>query len=309
LPGIRDVGAGGREGVVRLEVDGRHNAGPAEALADGRLQVVVDQPLVLKLDLLFGGVDVHVDPGRINLQVDDVKGVRLLRQQIIISRGYRVVQVTALDEAIVDEEELPYAGFARSFRLADEAADGKHVRILPDRDKQFIVFTAEDLNYALAQLARRQGQVEPVVNVQVKADLRVRQGDADVLVADMPKLYRVTLEEVAAGRDVEEEVTDRDGRARGGSYRLLNFDFACFYDQAGAEFIGCPPGFHLHLGNGDDAGQGFAPESHGAQREEVVGTAEFARCVAFEGHAGVRFGHSATVVPNLNEGFTAVFYQ
>ena len=145
------AGARGGEGVIALEVDGRHDAGPAQPVADGGLEVVVDQALVLELDLLLGGVHVDVNARRVDLQKNDVEGVGVLTQQLVVGHGDRVVQVARLDVAVVDEKELPHLGLTGRLGLADVAADAENIGSLLDGHEQVAVLLTEYGDDALAQ--------------------------------------------------------------------------------------------------------------------------------------------------------------
>ena len=75
-----------------------------EGMPHCHFQVVVYHPLIVKLDLLLGGMHVDIDPGRVYFEKDDVKRVRIGWQESFIGLHHGVVQVAALDETLVDKE-------------------------------------------------------------------------------------------------------------------------------------------------------------------------------------------------------------
>ena len=87
----------------------------------------------------------------------------------------------------------------------------------------------------------------------------------------MPQFDLVTLEKVAAGRHVEEEVLDHHPRPDLAGHGLGRLGLASFDDVQDAELIFGTAGAQLHPGNARDARQGLSPEAHRGEGEQVVG--------------------------------------
>ena len=162
--------------------------------------------------------------------------------------------------------------------------------------------TAEQVCYPEFQ---RLGLLENIYVVAVvterESDLGARQGDARKLLHDVLQLDIVGLEELAARRDVIEEISDREIAALRGCALRAGLELGRLHDDFGAGFVLFAAGFQAHLGDSGDGREGLSAETVGADGGEVFGGGDFRRRVTLEAEHGVVRRHSAAVVDDLDE--------
>ena len=266
----------------------------------------IHRPVVAEFDLRLGGVDVDVDLRRVDVNEEEPRGVVLARHQLVVRFAHRVFQVVAADEAVVHEEVLFTAGALREFRLAHETGHVHEVGVLLHRHQALVVFAAEEVYDALPFVAGRHVVFLVFVLHQLEGDLRMRQGHAVELIQHVLHLHAIALQELATGRYVVEEVAHREGGARCTGHGLLRAHTAAFDQDAHADLLILLAGPELHLRDGRDTGQGFAPEPLGAQGAQVVGLADLAGGVALEAGACIHGAHAPAIVGHLHQGATGI---
>ena len=145
-----------------------------------------------------------------------------------------------------------------------------------------------------------------IVVVQGEGHVGIDEHDALEGCENVRKLGGIALEELAACRNVVEEVLDTEVAAdRTGSGFLADDTGAC-YAKTGAQLVVGSAGEQLDLGNCGNTGQGLATESHRMEGEEVVGLADFGSGMTLEGQTGIGLRHAAAIVDDLNERATGI---
>ena len=289
-----------------VEVYGLGDA--AEGVADGYAEVFIDESFVFEFDFLFGGVDVDINAGGVYFEEEDVERVGIWRKHIFIGAHDGMMEVARFDKALIDEEELFAPRFAGHFRFTDEAAYPDDICIEVLQGYEFFVgLRAKEIDDALPQIPGRKLMDVLFVVDEAEADVGVSQHEALEFFDDVAHFHGVGFEEIAPGGDIEEEVFDGDAGTCGAGAVFLLFYFAAADEDAGAQFLMVLAGFHFHLSHSCYGGQGFAPKALGAYGKEVFGLAYFGSGVAFEGEAGICFGHAAAVVNDLDEAAACFF--
>ena len=119
-------------------------------------------------------------------------------------------------------------------------------------------------------------------------------------------LHGIGLHEFHPGRGVEKEIPNHNGGALGASHLGFFYNVPSLQHQAGA---GQTPGGFGHQFNTADGGNGcksFAPEAHGGNGRQILGSAELGGGVAEKGRPGILGSHAAAVVGNPEEGHAPV---
>ena len=272
-------------------------------LRDGGL----DGEAVAEADFAFGGVDVYVDFGGIDLDEEES------HRGLAAGKGFAVTGAESLGEgdgfdgAAVEEGELEGAVGAREAGFAEVAAKGDGAagdgRDLEEAVGE--VGAGEAGDAAEEGVAGGKVEEEAIVAGEAESGLGMGEGlDADLLF-DMAEFGVFGAEEFAAGGDVVEELADFDGGS-GGVAGVGGFkEGAAFHDDPGAsEGVGFAGG-EGEFGDTGDAGKGFAAEAFGEDGGEVGAGAEFAGGVALEGHQGIFAGHAGAVVDDAEKGGAA----
>jgi len=254
-----------RLGIV--EVDGPAGAAAGRGFPDAGIEGLEDDAVFLELDLGLGGVDVHVDGGRVHLQEDEIGRRRSFRDQRLIGLHDGLVQVGTPEIAAVDEEELVPQGLLRGFGPAHEAVDpddggiGLNVRHFPDDG------ASEKVHHPEFQGFRRFEDMDvPAVVDKGEGDVRPGEGDALELLHDVAELHVVGLEELAAGRDVVKEVADREVGALGGGDFAGGQVLGAGEFHLHAHFVLLPAGPEDHVGDGGDGSEGLPAETESTGR-------------------------------------------
>ena len=146
------------KGGFGVKIQRRRHVEAAEGPLHGRLQNGHDGPLLLKLGLHLGRVDVHIHTGSVHRQKQRIEGKLPGREQTVHGPHHGPMKSGVLDETAVDKEELLTPGAAGKFGLAHEARELDHVGLLLHRHEALVVFRPEDPNQSLAQAAC--GQIE-----------------------------------------------------------------------------------------------------------------------------------------------------
>ena len=212
-------------------------------------------------------------------------------------------------EAVVHEEKLVGVLLLGRFGHAREALYS-HERRFHLHGHEFCsrAFAEEGFD-ALAEVGWLQVEHEAALVVEGKGYFRVGEGHAFDFGEGVGEFGLVRFEELAPGRDVEEEVPHREvgpDRAGGG---FLVYDLRTLDVYLCAEFFVLRACAECHLCHGCNGGQCFAAEPHGAQGEEVGGLTDFRCGVAFEGTSRIGGCHALSVVDDLDDRLSRVFEQ
>jgi hypothetical protein len=96
-----------------------------QGTTDGIGNKAADLPFVAEADFAFGGVDVDIDAGGIDLEEEAANGVAALHEAGVIAFVEGVVEAAILDGAAVDKEVLVFAGGAGDAGGADETPEAQ----------------------------------------------------------------------------------------------------------------------------------------------------------------------------------------
>ena len=146
----RGVVDGDVEGALGVEVDAGHGVELAERLADGRGEDLPDGLLVLELDLGLGRVDIHVDAGGVEGEVDEVVGQLAGRCQALVSLRDGLMEIGVAHVAAVDEEVVAIAAPTDCVDAPDEAFDLDERRRRLHRQQALVEVLTEDVHDAAA---------------------------------------------------------------------------------------------------------------------------------------------------------------
>ena len=72
------------------------------------------------------------------------------------------------------------------------------------------------------------------------------------------------------------------------------------------QLIFFPPRLQFYLCHCSDGCQGFTTKAHGLQGEQIVGLADFGRGMTLKRQAGIRAGHSFSVIDYLYGGSSSI---
>ena len=109
--------------VGSREVDGRSHVILTERLLDGGGKNLKDKLLVLELDFVFLRMDIDVDALRVDLETDEIVGLRVGRDEILVAIENGAMEVRMLHVAAVDKEILQCVAAPGSHGKTDEARD------------------------------------------------------------------------------------------------------------------------------------------------------------------------------------------
>ena len=292
--------------ALDIEVDGGDVAETAEGVAHGGGEHLPDGLLVLELDLGLRGVDVHIDGGGIDIDIEEIGRLHALGNETVVGGDDGLMEIGVAHVTAVDEEEIVTALLTGGLGLAHEAGDAAERRLHLDGQEILRVLTAIDIGYALAQTLGTEVLQLGAVMVEDEMDVGIDEHDALEGLKDIAELGGVGLEELASRGYIIEKVIDLEAAAHGGGGGFLRHDLRGGYLDAGAELVVGHAREQLHLCDGGDGGEGLTTESHRTEGEEVVGLADLRRGMTLEGEAGIGLGHAAAVVDDLNGGAPSI---
>ena len=202
--------------------------------------------------------------------------------------------------AAIDKEILMGILFLCRLRLAHKAMDATERGLHLHGQEVLVETVAKDIDDALAQATGPQVEQFRIVAVQTEDDLGIDQYDALECRQNVIELGIVGLEELAAGRYVEEEILHHEVGTFGTGTRLLSRHLTTGNGQMRADVLSLLPCLQFHLSYGSDRRQSLTTESHGMKVEEVVGLTDLGRSMALKGQASVGLRHTFTIVDDLN---------
>ena len=165
---------------------------------------------------------------------------------------------------------------------------------------------SEDRHDALLGAGGREGEQGGAVAGEGEGDVGMYEHDALHLGGDVGEFRAVALEELTACGYVEEEVLHEEVGADGTCLGFLGAHLGAFEDEVCADFLLCGAGEEFYLRHGGDAGQRFAPESHGGEGKEVGSLAYLAGGVPLESQTGIGLAHPLAVVHHLEAGASGI---
>ncbi len=289
----------------------RQGGGPGPVGLQGRLHGVIHRVkhlfLAAELDLLLGGVDVHVHGVELGLEVQDAAGElahHLLVGVGLLQGGHHgaALHIPAVDKEVLIPPGAPAAG-GQGHKTGDR-------HILPGalhRGEAQGQIPAQHSVQGGLELAIAGGeQVLLAVPKEFDAHLRVGQGQPLHHGEAGRPLGGVLLHEFKAGRGVVKQVLHHHGGALGAARLLPVHQYPTLQREGGPQGGIGGAGEQLHPGDGGDGGQRFPPEPQGADGLQVVLGAQLAGGVPEKGDGGLVRVDAATVVGDPDQGHTPV---
>ncbi|CDB11697.1 unknown [Bacteroides sp. CAG:633] len=103
--------------IFRVEVDLRNGTELTQRLLDCRRQNLPDGLFVLELDFGLGRMNVHIDIGRIDLKINEIRNLLAGRNQLLVSLHHCLVKIGMTHVTPVHEEILMCPFLACRLRL------------------------------------------------------------------------------------------------------------------------------------------------------------------------------------------------
>ena len=216
-----------------------------EGVADGLGDEAADGAFLAELHLAFGGMDVHVHGGGVDVEEEAADGEAAFHEGGVVAFEEGMVEAAVLDGAAIDEEVLLVAGRAGNAGCADEApqvevaegilaedpgclgvgcgldlggeVDGKPWGRATVEGAEAVVEGLEALGHGVSGTSREFPHKATFVD-EGKPDAGMGEGGEGEVVLDVGSLGFLGAEELAACGQVEEEGADLDGGA-GGEWR------------------------------------------------------------------------------------------
>ena len=118
---------------------------------------------------------------------------------------------------------------------------------------------------------------------------------------EVSQLRLVGLEELTPHGHIKEQVADLDVRSYGAGTHFLAHHVRTVYLDQRSGFVFGAAGGHLHLCHRADRSQGFAAETHRAEREQILRFAYLTRRMTLERQTGVHLTHANTIINHLQQ--------
>ena len=190
--------------VLGIKIDSRYSAELAQGFLDRSRQNLPDSLLILELNLRLRRMDVHIDIGRVYLEINKVGDLLTGRNQLFISIHHRFVEIGVTHIAPVHKKVLVRSFLARRFRLGYKTGNLYHGRIDVDGQQLLIQLLSEDCHDALPQRHYRKIEQFRIITIQIEGYLRMHQRYTLEFRKDVAQLRRVRFQEFAPGRNIEE---------------------------------------------------------------------------------------------------------
>ena len=246
-------------------------------------------------------MDIDIDALRIDLQVDEVVGLRPFGNQVLETFEHRLVEIGVLHETAIDEEELQGTLLSSTFGSTHETRDIHQVVLDLEGQQLLRKALAEKLHDALLVRAGSELQYHRIVVCHRDLDLGMRQSHVLYLLHDVRKLGLVALEELPSSRHIIKEITHLEIGSRGASTGLLSLHLASCQSNQDACLVVAATCTQFDLGDSSHRRQGFASETHRMKVEEVGSLLNLRGGMLLESHSGIGRTHSYAVVDDLNE--------
>src|SRR5581483_9736543 len=278
---------------------------------------IVDQGAVPEADFGFRRVDVYIDFLCIAFQKQQRERIAGGRHQVVIRRRKSVQQEPVADQASVHEQVNRVPVELLHLRAAHEPAQPETAgqrRLLWFLRKVQLAGTvaqvhqiiqnqaAENLEYALPQRRyRRHAQQLGMVMPQQERLARMRQAIVRHQRGDVRGFGLLRAQKFLAGRNIEKQIANRDGRARGERRFVAAQQFpACELHRRSGLLLGRARLQKQPRYRGD-RGQRLAPESQSRDREQILHVRQLAGGVPLECEKRVIPQHAAAVVGQADQ--------
>ena len=260
---------------------------------------LVNFSAVAKPDLYLGGVDIDVDPCRVDFQVQHIDWLALAVQHVFECAAYCMRKHLVAHKAPVDIKKLLVGTRARGVGNPDASPDPDRVLAIAatgrfaglaaavvQRDRAFNEFGAEYVAQALRGRQRSHGALAPLRDQAPfvpdgEAYIRPRQRGSAYGFQTVRQFGGIGFEKLAPCRRAEKQLLDFHGGA----------DCARYRPQLAAAAVEGIGGWRVCCARSDrtvryriDRCQRFSAKAEGGDRFEFAQAADFAGCVALESH-------------------------
>jgi hypothetical protein len=174
---------------------------------------LVHGPGITKAYFDLRRVHVYVDTRRLELQVQDVRGVALVVQHILVCLPYGVREQAVANVAPVHEDVLGVARGSGVLGRPDEAVQPDRACALIDDERGRVERVAEQCRDPLTWLLKFEVPACARIVVQGERRIASRQRNAPEGFVAMRVFGALGLEELAARRGIEIEIAHFHGRA------------------------------------------------------------------------------------------------
>ena len=149
-------------------------------------------------------MDVHIDIGRVYLEINKVGDLLTGRNQMLISVHHCFVKIGVTHITPVHKKVLVRSFLARGFRLGNKTGNLYHRRINVYGQQLLIQFLSENCHDALPQRHYRKIEQFRIISIQIEGYLRMHQRYTLEFRKDIAQLRRVGFQEFTPGRNIEE---------------------------------------------------------------------------------------------------------
>jgi len=255
------------------------------------------------------GVD--VDAGRIDLQIEHESRVAAVVQHVLIRLAHGVRQQPVANGAAVDKEILLIRLAARESRLGNPAVQSQTGTGVVHRHQLADERLSQQRPHALQLLFALSGtQVVERFALAAHDQLDVRTAQCDALDHPLQVLLlgRLTAQELAPRRYVEEQVAHLDGRALGVRHRLRRHRLLAPVTRHLPAAVGLGgAGLQQQTRHGGDARQRLAAKTEAGHALQIVQGADLAGGMARQCQCQVFAVDAAAVVAHPHQASSAVF--
>ena len=253
-----------------------------------------------KTDLGFGGVYVDVHQVRRHINAQDGAGVFALHQGTLVSVFQRSHHGAVFDIAAIDVKMLRTARRPAGARRGDKAGHFINAAIAIQRQQVAGKLPPQHRIGSAAQLAVTGGH-ELLLAVPQKAECNFRVGQRFMQndIRHKSSLTDVLFQELHAGGRIIEQIVHRYGGAARAGAGLHALGLAALNAIAAGVFVRFGAGQHLYPGHAGDGSKRFAAEAKGVDVAQILGTGNFAGCVAHKGFIDILCLNAAAVIRNL----------
>ena len=208
-------------------------------------------------------MDVDVDLGRIDMQVEhrQRKAIRLTQPAICLF--YREGQVAVMDATPINKDDHVIPSAPMQGWWADQSAHGGLLDRQHRRRRLAVIDRSEGCPQVTASGCL---QNPPPVDLQAECNRRIPEGE----LADQPVDYRIfgrrLLQELESRRSVVEELLDADPRPGRTACRLGDEQLRALDANPEPLFPTATPADRLDFGDGGDTGQCFTSKTERSDR-------------------------------------------
>ena len=139
-----------------VEIQRRCHGVFAQTSSDGGQQQRLNVLVFVELNFCLRGVNVDVQPGRIDGQKQDVQWVLSVRQEPFVSLHDSAVDQPVLDKPLIDEQKLLTARSACKGRFPNKPLDTHHIGALFNWHQALVILAPKNTDDPFAHRCRTQ---------------------------------------------------------------------------------------------------------------------------------------------------------